>query len=174
MTGLLYDLFKDFGMGHIAVIIVVLSLFIDLTPGIKWNPICYIAKKIGSAFNHSIDKKIEEFGKVTNQRIDEIEKRIEDIQKDTESNNELLQIQSRSIDVAEVNRLKKEILEFGNKLSHKQKFTIEEYRTIMDCYKRYHDIIDKYEDLENGKIDIEYELIVSHYKEHKDSGEYMF
>ncbi len=244
MASLLYTVMKDLGFGDYALIIIVLTLFVDLTPGIKWNPIKFIFKKLGDAFNHSIETKINSLEEKRNQEITEIKEKIHSLEEQEkeqsklikdqvklmESYNDekikitqsivdlqlhtseqsilmkryteyidaaekdraslrrnisilqeqnkkqfnLLEKQSRDIDVAEVNRLKMEILNFSNRLGNKQTFTAEEYRTIMDCYTRYHTIIDKYSDMNNGKIDIEYGIIKKHYEQYKDSGEYRF
>lgn len=170
----LYNALKDFGLGNAAIIVFIISLFIDLTPGIKFNPIKWIIKQFGTAFNHSIDKKIESFNEDLKIKFENIEKDIDEIKKKQEEQSKQMKQQEKDIDIAELNRLKQEILDFSNRLQQKQKFVAEEYRTIMDCYSRYHGIIDKYEDLENGKIDPEYQYILNHYLDHKDDGDYMF
>lgn len=185
MASVVKEVLSDFGLGNAALIVLILSLFIDLTPGIKFNPIKWIIKQFGDAFNHSIDKKMDQLktdmsGKMDemnedlSQKIDNINEEIKDIKERQIEQEKSILRQEKEIDVAEVNRLKQEILNFSNRIFRKQKFTSEEYRTIMDSYTRYENIIEKYEDLHNGKIKIEYEIIIKHYEEHKDDGEYMF
>jgi hypothetical protein len=167
MISILYKFFCDFGLTDWAVFIVVVSLFVDITPGIKFNPVSFVVKKLGEAFNHSVDKKLNELEDKVDDRLSSLETQI------TELSNQSAK-QQRAIDVAEVNRLKKEILDFSNRLSRGQTFTAEEYRTVMDCHKRYHDIIKKYDDLTNGRIDPEYNVIIKHYENNKECGKYMF
>ena len=174
MTSILYKALTDLGLGDWALIIVVASLFVDLVPGIKFNPVRFIVKKLGDAFNHSVDKKLDELESKVNVRIDELESQLVQLKSKNETQFATINGLQKKIDVAEVNRLKMEILNFSNRLSQARKFTAEEYRTIMDCYTRYHDIIDLYEDMSNGKIDVEYNYIEKHYMDHKDEGEYMF
>lgn len=157
----------------IAIFTTFISIFIEVIP-VKINPISFLFNKIGSAFNHSVDARIEEYDQILQSKIDNINQQILELRDQNKEQYELLKTQSRDIDVAEVNRLKLEILNFGNKLSQQKKFTAEEYRTIMDCYTRYHDIIDKYDDLQNGKIDVEYNTIVNHYSQYSECGDFRF
>lgn len=175
MTSVLYKALTDMGLGDWALVVVVISLFIDFVPGIKFNPVRFVFKKFGDAFNHSVDKKLDELESKVNVRIDALDSQLSALKDENDSQYESIKELQKNVDVAEVNRLKMEILNFSNKLSQQhQKFTAEEYRTIMDCYTRYHIIIDRYEELSNGKIDVEYGYIEKHYMDHKDEGEYMF
>lgn len=171
------DAIRDFidkiTAGDVMLFVTFVSIFLEVTP-IKFNPLSFLANKIGTAFHHSVDSRIEEYDRTLQEKIDKIDQQIDELQKQNKEQFKLLQNQSRDIDVAEVNRLKLEILNFGNKLSRQYKFTAEEYHTIMDCYTRYHDIIDKYDDMQNGKIDVEYKTIVTHFSQNKDSGEFRF
>lgn len=175
MTSILYKALTDMGFGDWALVIVIFSLFVDLVPGIKFNPISFIFKKMGDAFNHSVDKKLDELESKVNLRIDSIEEQLANLKNDNNIKENSIKELRRVIDIAELDRLKLKILDFSNQISQQQrKFTAEEYRTIMDCYTRYHTIIDCYDDLSNGKIDVEYNYIEKHYTDHKDNGEYMF
>ncbi|MCM1215997.1 MAG: hypothetical protein NC548_15930 [Lachnospiraceae bacterium] len=185
MASMIMEVLSNFGLGNVALIVLIFSLFIDLTPGIKFNPIKWIIKQFGDAFNNSIDKKVDQMktevsskmdamNEDLSNKIDVINDEIKDIKKRQIEQEKSILRQEKEIDVAEVNRLKQEILNFSNRLFRKQKFTSEEYRTVMDSYTRYENIIEKYDDLQNGKIKIEYEIIIKHYEEHKDDGEYMF
>lgn len=174
MISMLYNLCKDMGAGDWVAVVFVFALFIDLTPGIKFNPIMFIVKKAGKAFNNSIDVKIDAFGKEMNDRVDEINGKIEALDTRIDSLEESSVSIARSVDVAEVNRLKLEIMSFSRALSQNQRFSSEQYHTMMDNYQRYHNIIDKYEDLENGKIDVEINVIRDHYEKNVLSGEYLF
>lgn len=167
------DFINKITAGDIMLFVTFISIFLEVTP-ITFNPLSFLASKIGTAFHHSVDTRIEEYDKKLQDKIDKIDQDIDELQKQNKEQFKLLQDQSRAIDVAEVNRLKLEILNFGNKLGRQYKFTAEEYRTIMDCYSRYHIIIDKYDDMQNGKIDIEYNTIVEHYEKNKENGEFRF
>ena len=185
MSGMIYDWLKDMGAVDWAVVVIIVSLFIDLTPGIKFNPVQFVIKHIGSAFNNSVEKKvdamktemyekIDTMNKQMDERIDDLDTKLDEVKEEQQEIKDMQQEQARSIDESEVNRLKCEILSFSNSLICGSKHTTEEYHTVMDQYTSYHKIIAKYDDMSNGKIEVEYENIVSHYTKHEGSGEYMF
>ena len=185
MTSVIYNALKDIGGVNIAIIFLIITLFIDITPGIKFNPVQFVIGKIGKAFNSSVDKKLDEFKgdvyeKIDNleekmdQRMDSLEGRIDELQSEQAEVAKRQARQERSLDEAEITRLKRAVLEFSNRLTKSEKFSAEEYHTVMEQYTRYHQLIDKYDDMQNGKIDIEYNLIVNHYKTNKECGEYLF
>lgn len=124
-------------VGSGAVIILILSTFIEITP-IKWNPLSAIFSWIGKRMN----------GKL----IDQVEAQGEEIKKIDEK-----------IDMNEIDRIRWEILEFANSCRHDQRHTKDEFEHIINQHEKYVRILDERE-LTNGLITIEYEYIEDVYK----------
>lgn len=185
MVGTVYTALRDVGLGNIALIFVIVSLFVDLIPTIKFHPVRYVINLFGTAFNKSVNSSMDEFKDDMYNKIDSLEERMSVRMDILDSNiNELKENQvelstmqnqlSRALDESEIDRLKSSVLSFSNRLSKGEKFSIEEYRAVMDQYMAYHHLIEKYSDMENGKMDVEYEAIVKHYTENKECGESLF
>lgn len=185
MVGTVYNALKDIGFGNLALAFVVLSLFVDLVPAVKFNPVRYVINLFGNAFNKSMDNKMDEFKddmysridtleSSMNDRMDVIEENIKELKDGQEKLSDMQSDLSRALDESEIDRLKSSVLSFSNRLSRGEKFTLEEYRAVMDQYAAYHNLIEKYADLQNGKMDIEYETIVDHFTKYKECGDYMF
>lgn len=173
------DFFKSVGMGNVALWIIVISCFIEITP-IKFNPLGFIAKKIGDQFNHSVNKQIETVREDLVKRIDEL--RDEQNEKIGEIYNEINTLsaqqqelktkqieQMAKINDNEIRRLRHEIIEFSTSIVNLEKHPIEEYVHIIECYGDYHKLIEE-NGLTNGRIDKEYEIILSHYHSGREMG----
>lgn len=169
----LYKILVGMGVTDWAVLVLVIGLFVDISK-IKFNPIQFIVGHLGNAFNKSTFEKLDKIETEMNERIDKLEEQFKEMKKEQNDLRVTQKEIERSADLAELQTLKNRILDFSNKLSMKQKFTLEQYRTIMDDYARYHHIIDKYDDLINGKIDVEYNTILTHFNTYKECGEFMF
>ena len=75
--------------------------------------------------------------------------------------------------MAEISRIRWEIIEFSNSIENDQLHVRDEYRHIKDEYKKYELLIKKY-NLENGIITEEIEKINKHYDENKNSNSVYF
>lgn len=152
---------------HILEIFVILSIFIEITP-IKINPISLLLNLLFKP----IRKDISDMKSVMESNMDTLKS---DLQSDIQNvinqqNNELTTIDKvlESQDLAEMSRIRWEIIEFSNSIENGQLHKRDEYRHIKDDNKKYHQLIEQYH-LENGIIDEEMENINSHYEQHKDS-----
>lgn len=177
------NLLKDLGLEGVAVIVLALSIFIDFSP-IKLNPIKFVMKTLGDAFNSSIDKKLDavkqelstEINASKQERIAQIEEVRKEIAAISHTQDDLKKEQTRQmtkINDNEIRRLRFEILNFSNTITMGQTHTIDEYEHIMEVYGDYHKLIDE-NNLTNGRIDAEFQIIQEHYKVGRESGKRMF
>ncbi len=119
-------------------IALVLGLFVEFTPAIKFSPIKAILRWIGKAVN----------GEVL-QRIEGLEKRADE--------------QRRSIDENEMDRIRWEIFDFANECRNGVLHTKDEFQHVISLNTKYHALLDKYGE-ENGVFDAEYAYILELYK----------
>ena len=63
---------SNLGLGNIGLIILIVSIFIDISP-IKINPIKWIFGYLGKWFNNSIQKEIAGFKEEVNQKFAQIQ-----------------------------------------------------------------------------------------------------
>lgn len=152
-------------------IIVFLSIFIEISP-IQINPISLLSSIIFRPLRDDMKKMKTEI----NQRIDDIKNElktdIDSIKEQQEKEKVQIKELIKSSEIAEISRIRWEIIEFSNSLDNDQKHNRDEYRHIIDDRKRYLYLIDKYE-LTDGLIDEEYEKIKTHYDANK-SGSSMY
>lgn len=152
---------------HILEIAVVLSVFIEITP-IKINPITLFLNLLFKP----IRNEIAEMKAGIEQNITELKSELKnDIQTVVnQQSNELGTIDKilESQDLAEMSRIRWEIIEFSNSIENGQLHVRDEYRHIKDDNKKYHQLINQYH-LENGIIDEEMQKINDHYEKYKDS-----
>lgn len=156
---------------NIIPITVFLSIFIEISP-IKINPISLLSSIIFRPLRDDMKKMKTEI----NQRIDDVKNElktdIDSIKEQQEKEKVQIKELIKSSEVAEISRIRWEIIEFSNSLDNDQKHIRDEYRHIIDDRKRYLYLIDKY-GLTNGLIDEEYEKIKTHYDANK-SGSSMY
>lgn len=118
------------GFGQYALILLIISIFIDITPGIKINPIKAIFRFIGKYFNSSIEKEITEFKKDVQSQFDELKK-------EQEVQSETLNKLAKDQDNKEISSLCWSIIDFQNSIVNGSKHTREQYRHILDSSKKY-------------------------------------
>lgn len=166
----LYDLFKALGYDRLAIIIILLGLFVDITPGIKLNPIKAIFKYFGKYFNSSIEKELIELKKEMNSKIDQIQ--AEQTEQREALDRIILNDQNK-----EIQRLRWEIIDFNNGIMNEVRHSREQYRHVLDAFEKYNSIIQEvgssvdeyYRNVqENGKA------ISDHYDKHKNTNELYF
>ena len=151
---------------HAIQILVVFSLFFEISK-IKLNPITALMNRI----LRPSKKEIEDTKKELNDSIDslqeEIKLEIESIKLEQANAKSTINQLIESNEMAEVSRIRWEIIEFSNSISNDIKHTKDEYRHIKDEFKRYHTLIEKYE-LDNGIIDEEMTKINERYEKNKN------
>lgn len=115
----------------------VISMFVQFTPVIKFNPISCVCKWIGQAIN----------GEVL-ERIAGLETRADQ--------------QRKSIDENEMDRIRWEVLDFANECRNHVRHTKDEFHHIISLNEKYHKLLEKY-GKENGVFEVEYEYILELY-----------
>ena len=112
-----------------------------------------------------------------NNKIESVEKNlkeeIEQVKAEQHKENSRIDDLIRSNEMAEISRIRWEIIEFANSIENGQLHIRDEYRHIKDDNRRYHHLIEKY-DLQNGVFDEEMEKIEKHYEENKDTSSVYF
>ena len=124
-------------LDHWAVCLFLLSVVVDITPGIKINPIKSILKWIGRVANGDVLLQLDALTK----RSDE---------------------QRRSIDENEMDRIRWDVLDFANNCRNGVRHTKDEFQHIIALNTKYHALLDKYQ-IENGVFDEEYGYILQLY-----------
>lgn len=123
------NVIESLGAGGIALIILVVSVFIEITP-IKINPIQKILKLIGKQLNSSMETKLEDFKKEVNEKFTEL-KEEQLAQRDTL--NKIVMDQENK----EISRLRWEIIDFDNSILNRMKHSRSQYRHILDDAAKY-------------------------------------
>lgn len=133
-------LLKEHGSFWVALLIV-LSLLVEITP-IKINPLSWLAKKIGQAFNGEVMNKISNLETKMDNKIGTLK---------TEMGNVNKEIQGIKKDVSDIREEAKEreatnrrarILEFGDAILHNEDYSKEHWDSVLiDCseYEHYCD-----------------------------------
>lgn len=124
--------------GNVTLLLVALSAFIEITP-IKFNPISLLFGWIGKKFNGPVLEKLSQQDKAMD--------KIRDV-----------------VDDNEIDRIRWEILDFSNSCRQGKKHTLDEFVHIIELNEKYHQILARRK-LTNGRIDLEYNYIVSIYEE---------
>ena len=144
---------------NIFQIIVVLGVFFEITP-IKINPISWLMKILFKPIREELKVMKEEL----NDKIDSVEKNlkgeIDQVKAEQRRENNRIDELIKSNEMAEISRIRWEIIEFSNSIDNGQLHIRDEYRHIMDDNRRYQKKKKKY-DLQNGVFDEEMEKITT-------------
>lgn len=103
---------------------------IQISP-LKWNPLSWLAKKIGRALNSEVLEKVQE----VEAKVEEVDKRLEN------------HVQWDARKKAEMQR--RHILGFADELKKKEKHSQESYRQILYDIKKYNLYCQEHPDFEN-------------------------
>lgn len=152
---------------NILAIAVFLSIFIEIIP-VKFNPIESLMKLLFKP----IRKDISDLNKEVSDKIEKLQKEIYDeintIKEEQRAEKEVIEKLITSTELAEISRVRWEIIEFANTIENGQLHVRDEYRHIIDNATYYHDLIRKH-DLTNGIIDEELDKIKTHYEKNKNN-----
>lgn len=134
---------------NVASIIAVLSFVIEFTP-IKLHPLTFVCRKLGGAFNKEL-----------NEKIDNLNKEVNDLKKDlleTETSlKEKIDSNDRKQSIRHMKNLRSEILSFSSSCMHKERHTKNEFENFFDNHKEYEDLIAEL-GMTNGVVDEEFEF----------------
>ena len=167
----LFKVVSSLGYTKAAIIILLLGIFIDINPGIKFNPIKAIFRYLGNAFNSTIKSELTNLKTEMNAKIDEI-------QSEQNEQREALDKIILNDQNKEIQRLRWEIIDFNNGIMNEVRHSREQYRHVLDAYEKYCTIIGEV----GIGVDTEYyrsvkengDHIRSHYENHKDGHELYF
>lgn len=171
---ILYNILTELGIAKsITLGVLFLSIFIDVTPKIKWNPIKAIIGYLGNCFNNGIEKEISTFKEEVNTKFDEL-------RQEQESQRETLSKIILDQENKEISRLRWEIIDFENSIQNEHKYSREHYRHILDDAEKYKRIMSSMinNDTDDGEIVSEVletiERIEKHYMEKRDDPTILF
>lgn len=126
----LIDVLNQLGYTNLGLIILALSVFIDITPAIKLNPIKAIFGYLGKAFNSSMQKEIIDFKRDINEKMDQLQ--TEQIAQRNTLDKIIADNQSKDI-----SQLRWEVIDFENSLVNGVKHSREQYRHVLDSLEKY-------------------------------------
>ena len=127
-------LLQSLGYEHWALIVLFLSIFIDVTPAIKLNPIKSLFKYLGKAFNSSLEIEIGTFKQEVNEKFDEL-------QREQLAQRETLDRIILDNSNKEIGRLRWEIIDFENSIRNGNTYPREKYKRILDLLDKYNSIM---------------------------------
>lgn len=149
-----------------AAALAILGIFFEVSK-IKFNPISWLFKTIGAAFNEPTIKQLQatkeeihelkEMNRLFNQKLEELAK--------SQDATDL------KIDVNEIKRIRAQIREFANSLKRREEHTEQQYQDIIWLHKDYESLIET-TGLENGVLDEDYNFILTVYRRCRDSGKF--
>ena len=157
---------------HIIAIILVLSVFFEISK-IKINPISWLMKLLFKPIKKDMDDMKTELKSDISNMEKKLSEEIDSVKRDISSEHTRIDDLISSTELAEISRIRWNIIEFSNSIENGQKHIRDEYRHIKDEAKRYHELI-KNHDLDNGIIDEEMEKINARYDENKSSSSVYF
>lgn len=133
-------------LAYTATAVMVFGIFFEIAP-IKFNPVSRLLKYCGNRMN-------------------------EDLRKDIASVKDDVERIDNKVDKNEIDRIRYEILDFANSCRNKRRHTRDEFLHIIEINTKYHKIIEE-KGLENGQIDIEFEMIKNLYKRCSENNSFL-
>lgn len=180
----IYKVLSEMGLGHWALVVLVLGIFIDVTPAIKFNPIKAVLSWFGNYLNKSIQTEINGFKDEVNSSLDEfkveVNEKLDDVKKEQEAQRETLNNLVIDTKSREVSRLKWEIIEFETSIRNGQKHNREQYRHVLDSAEKFERMASsKDDDISIPQVDLlavkeSTATIQAHYDEHRTTQDLYF
>jgi len=161
----IYKALISLGYSKLAIIVLLLGVFIDVTPSIKLNPIKAIFKYIGKALNSDVTTEITSMK-------NEMSNRIETIKVEQVAQREILDKIITEGQNSRMESIKWEIIDFSASIMNEEKHPRSQYRHILNLINEYKDLISN---LGTGTDDMylhveeSAERIKRHYEKYKDS-----
>ena len=153
-----------------AILLVVASYFIEISK-IKINPISFAVGIIGESLNRPIIDLMKEHEKSNRMEMDTFLESIQGMQGSLEDiQNEQMAI-SRKVDINEVKRLRKEIMDFAASVRRRDPKSEESYKNIIRAHDEYNDLI-RSTGLVNGVVDEDYAFIMKVYRNCSITGQF--
>ena len=159
-------IFTTLGMTEYAVMALFISIFVEVNPKIKFNPIHAILSYIGKSFNSGIEEEIKQFKS-------EVNKKFEDLRKEQAAQRDTLDKIIIDQDNKELSRIRWEVIDFYHSVVYnKEKHSRDQYRHILDQSNKFERIYasihtDNFNNEDIIKMREAAESIKSHYEKHR-------
>lgn len=121
----------------ILIALAALGIVIDLTPGIKVQPVRWLLKQIGNLMNYDMLQKIEKANSDTAEKLRRLQNDLEEHKMES---------------------WRRDILNFANDCMNKKRHTKEDFDNFFIAYGDYEKYVEKNE-LINGRVDLAYEYV---------------
>lgn len=115
------------------------GIVIDLTPGIKFQPVRWVLKRLGNLINAGVNEQYEKIQK----RLDELQMEVTEFKVDS---------------------WRTEILDFSDSCMNHRRHTKEQFDHVIDTLNKYEKYITENK-LTNGQVDVAHEYILEIYKQ---------
>lgn len=151
--------------GQILALLAICGISIDLMPWIHINPVRAIFKYIGNVTGKYI-------AGIVNRSLDGVRVELD------KQNNQIRNIAHGLLDMSdrfdkkELEDIRWEILDFGNKIRRRENYSKEAWDHIISQHDYYEKVIEE-KGLENGKMDMTYEYIMKRYREHMENNDFV-
>lgn len=159
-----WDTIQD-SFGQILALLAICGISIDLMPWIHINPVRAIFKYIGNVAGKYI-------AGIVNRSLDGVRVELD------KQNNQIRNIAHGLLDMSdrfdkkELEDIRWEILDFGNKIRRMENYSKEAWDHIISQHDYYEKVIEE-KGLENGKMDMTYEYIMKRYREHMENNDFV-
>lgn len=159
----LSKILESMGFNEWALVVIILSVFIEITPAIKISPIKWLFGKLGEYFNSSVRKEIQDFKVEVNTKFDSL-------QSEQKKQRDTLDKMIGEEQFKELSRTRWEIIDFKTDLDNGVKHSRTQYRRILDSFDKYSRIINnsKIEDENYRDVKDSIDVIKKYYDEHKN------
>lgn len=131
----------SFGLNNIALIILALSIFIDISPSVKFNPWKAIFGSIGKYINRSIQDEIKGFKTDVYAKIDDLkvtqQKEFDEVREEQRKQAETLNNLIMDMKYKEISQLRWDIINFETRVRYGDKYPREQYRHIIDEAEKF-------------------------------------
>lgn len=138
--------------GRAALILAAIGVFVQIAP-IKWNPLSWIAKKLGKAMNGEWQRQMDE-------RMDKFESKIDKLEANMEESD------------AKMNRTK--ILRFGDEILRGQKHSKDHFDEILQSITEYDIYCENNPNFKNHMTDIVSKQIMATYEKCREENSFLF
>ena len=160
----------DMGYKGIAFTIIILLMFIEFNPKVKFNPISSFISWIGRKFNSSVDNQVSQFKKDTTDKLNSLDAKNQEQDKN-------LQEVSTDLKMFKLSSLYNEITSFEASILNGEKFYREQYRRELDNEELYNNLAKELdlsrEQARVAEVEESIDTIRQHYKETRNSSEMM-
>ena len=139
--GQIKTILDSVGLNNIALIVLALSIFIDITPSVKFNPWKWLFGRIGKYINKSIQDEIKGFKEDVYEKIDDLketqQKEFDEVREEQRNQAETLNNLIMDIKYKEISQLRWDIINFETRIKYGDKYPREQYRHIIDEAEKF-------------------------------------